>query len=424
MKPTDDIHKLIRKLQIEPGAEMDRRVHGRITRALEKWEKTKSVAKQPNIWRMIMNRPITKLVTAAVIIIAVILSMNLLDKSIPAAYAKYTIEQSIEANHDVRYIHIKSYGPGQRKDPKEFWVQLDEWGQLVNARWYMPEWDAPEDGAKLIVWREGQLQIWFQGSKLTRKKPALVTYSHETIPRWLENLATTSNPRLMVENSKNQADQNKIDLKIYTLRRVDESELIMIKATYLPDSTLYGKQKILYVDRTTNLVAATDFYELKEGQYIHYGTQEYHDYNQEVDPNLFILDDEVPADIRRIDGDVREIRGLAQDSLSDEEIAVKVVREFFEALIAEDYEMAGQIFCGTPAEELKKGWFGENKVIRIISIGEPTPHPIPGIGGLRVPCKIEIEKDGVKSVWEPYGPFVRTTHKKMKNPRWEIHGGL
>jgi hypothetical protein len=41
-----------------------------------------------------------------------------------------------------------------------------------------------------------------------------------------------------------------------------------------------------------------------------------------------------------------------------------------------------------------------------------------------VPCKIEIEKDGVKSEWEPYGPFVRTTHKKSEHPRWEIHGGL
>lgn len=420
MKPTDNIHKLIKKLQIEPSADMDRKVHSRITKALEKREKMKLANTQPIIWRIIMKRPITKIAAAAVVVIAGILSIMFLDKSVTPAYA---VEQTIQANHEVRYIHIKSYGPGHKKDPKEFWVQLDEWGQLVNARWYMPEWDAPEDGAKLIVWREDKLQIWFQGSKLTRKKPVLATYSREATPQWLENLATTSNPRLMVESLKKQADQNKIDLKIYELPR-DESEPIMIKATYLPDSALYGKQKILYVDKTTKLVTATDFYELKAGQYIYYGTHEYHNYNQEIDPNLFTLDDEVPTDVRRVDGDVREIRGLAQDSLTDKEIAVKVVQEFFNALIAGDYKKAGQILCGRPAEELKNGWFGENKVVRIISIGEPTPHPIPGIGGLRVPCKIEIEKDGVRSVWEPYGPFVRTTHKEMTNPRWEIHGGL
>ena len=41
MKPAEDIHRLINKLQVEPGAEMDRRVQDRITKALEKWEKTK-----------------------------------------------------------------------------------------------------------------------------------------------------------------------------------------------------------------------------------------------------------------------------------------------------------------------------------------------------------------------------------------------
>jgi hypothetical protein len=41
-----------------------------------------------------------------------------------------------------------------------------------------------------------------------------------------------------------------------------------------------------------------------------------------------------------------------------------------------------------------------------------------------VPCKIEVERDGVKSVWQPYGPFVRAIHREGEPPRWEVHGGL
>ena len=100
------------------------------------------------------------------------------------------------------------------------------------------------------------------------------------------------------------------------------------------------------------------------------------------------------------------------------------MRQFFEALIAGNYEKAGQLYCGVPAEKLRNSPLGKIRFLRIVSLDKPTPHPVSEIGGLRVPCKIEVEKDGVKSVWEPYGPFVRTTHRQMENPRWEIHGGL
>ncbi len=76
MRSADDIYKLIKKLQVEPGADMDRKVHSRITKALEKWEKTKSAEAQPIFWRMIMKSKISKLTTAAVVIIAVLIGIN------------------------------------------------------------------------------------------------------------------------------------------------------------------------------------------------------------------------------------------------------------------------------------------------------------------------------------------------------------
>ena len=76
---------------------------------------------------------------------------------------------------------------------------------------------------------------------------------------------------------------------------------------------------------------------------------------------------------------------------------------------------------GVPAAGMQEK-FGDFNVVRIISIDEPVPHPYPGVGGFQVPCKIEIEKDGVKSVYEPYGPGVRPVHGQPD--RWNIHGGV
>jgi len=73
MRPADSIRGLIKRLQVEPDANMDRRVHDRITRALEKWEKTRrtsSADKRPSIGRIVMQSGITKLAVAAAIIVA------------------------------------------------------------------------------------------------------------------------------------------------------------------------------------------------------------------------------------------------------------------------------------------------------------------------------------------------------------------
>ena len=113
---------------------------------------------------IIIDFRLSRSIAAAVIIIAIALSISIWDKSIPTAYA---LEETIEANNSVRYIHIKSFTPSH-KEPKEFWVECDESGKLKKARWHMPEWDSPEDGAKVVVWKENKIQLWFKGT--TKKK--------------------------------------------------------------------------------------------------------------------------------------------------------------------------------------------------------------------------------------------------------------
>ncbi|MGD8786646.1 MAG: hypothetical protein PVJ60_04415 [Phycisphaerales bacterium] len=75
MRPADNINELIKKLKLKASADLDKRVHDDISKALAESEKTKSAVIQPNIWRTIMKSPIVKSAAAAVIIALVALGL-------------------------------------------------------------------------------------------------------------------------------------------------------------------------------------------------------------------------------------------------------------------------------------------------------------------------------------------------------------
>ena len=136
-----------------------------------------------------MKSPITKLAAAAVIIIGVLVSINLLDKSIPKAYA---LTHTIEASHSVRYLHIKSFRQNE-DEPKEFWIEFYKDGEVKNVRMHMPEWDSPEDGAKVTIWKENKAQVWF------KKKNSLITIRDKTVAAHTLNFIKELDPKLVVQ---------------------------------------------------------------------------------------------------------------------------------------------------------------------------------------------------------------------------------
>ena len=355
----------------------------------------------------IMKSRITKLAAAAVIILAVVLTINLWDES------AYALTDTIEASHSVRYLHIKSFKQNE-DEPKEFWIEFYKDGEVKNVRMHMPEWDSPEDGAKVTIWKENKAQIWF------KKKKSLITIRDKTVAAHTLNFIKELDPKLVVQRLY-YARQAQGEVEIEIDEPSNKAEPIVVTATCLPGSLRAGWRLVLFVDRATKLVTAIEFYKLKDGKYQYVERIEYYDYNQPIEAEMFSLDnDDIPADVTRIDRTTQEI-GLEQGKLTDKEIAVKVVREFYEALIAKDYAKAGQLYGGVPATKMQERWQNIN-VLRTVSISEPIPHPYPGVGGFQVHCEIEIEKDGVKSILKPYGPGVRPVHGQPN--RWNIHGGV
>jgi hypothetical protein len=70
MRPVNEIHKLIKKLQLKASPRLDKRVHDDISKALAKSKKTESASTETNIWRVITKSGVIKLALAAVIFIA------------------------------------------------------------------------------------------------------------------------------------------------------------------------------------------------------------------------------------------------------------------------------------------------------------------------------------------------------------------
>lgn len=113
--------------------------------------------------RFIMNR-FTKFAAAAVIIIAVVLSITLFDKSVPSAYA---IEQTIEAFKNVRFLHlIRRDESGSIED--ERWIEIGMDGRQVKYRQDTPpDFLAVEDGKTTAVYHKDKntVVLWSNRDK-------------------------------------------------------------------------------------------------------------------------------------------------------------------------------------------------------------------------------------------------------------------
>jgi len=358
-----------------------------------------------------MKNPIAKLAIAAAVIVVAGLSVKFLTGTGSLAYA---LEQTIKANHSVRYLHIRDFDAEHEDAPKEFWVACDDQGQVENVRYYMPAWDAPGDGAKSIVWSQGVAKIWFQ------RKNSLVISQNETIPKWMLDIVQSSDPRYVVERLSKEEQEGKLTLDIQ--QPTDKSQPIIVTATYVWDGRSSSRQKILHVDQATKLVTAIEYYHrAPDGQFLYDGRQEHYDYNIPIAPEMFTLEDEVPADVIRVDQVTQEV-GLPQGAMSDEQAAMEVARLFFEAVKAADYGKAGTLCAGAPASYMQER-FGGMKIVRVASIGQPVPYPEPRVGGFIVPCEVEVQsEDGSGLATRHISLSIRRGDVQTQPDRWNIHG--
>jgi len=226
-------------------------------------------------WKIIMKSRITKLAAAAVTIIIVVLSVTVLDKSIPSAYA---LEQTMKAYEGLRYVHIKDFVDGE-SEPQEFWVEYDE-KEVKKIRASLPVW-AEREGPMVAVWNEGELQIW---NKINN---VLVTRHEESLGLEILNIVKKFDPRSVVKELHQLEAEGKAEIK--TNKPKLKSEPIIITAKILLPGSDAGNQLVLSVDQNTKLVTRVVFHKPKDSDgYQH--SWEFSDYNVTVDERVFLLE--------------------------------------------------------------------------------------------------------------------------------------
>jgi len=346
------------------------------------------------------NRILAWSAAAAAAVALPVLLLVVFGKSATPAYA---LAQTVEAVRNLTTVHLKCDPPCNGAG--EIWVQFDDTGKLQLGRLDFP---ASEDGPKVVIWKRDVAEVWFKAknSVLTLREPKAVAN--------LEAEIRKLDPKEIVAQLYQAQAAGKDDIQIKQPSVKGEP----IKVTQTTRRDGQDRRDVFLVDPETKLLRQLDKYVVKGGRDTLEGSIVITGYNEPIDPAVFTP--ELPADVMRVDWTTQEV-GLPQGGLSNEAIAAKVAREFFEALIARDYAKAGLLYSGMPAAKIQ-GAFGKLTFVEIVSVGAATPGANPKTGTLDVPCEVKVkDPNGVEGVQKCVAK-VRPVHGQPG--RWAIDGGI
>jgi hypothetical protein len=152
-------------------------------------------------------------------------------------------------------------------------------------------------------------------------------------------------------------------------------------------------RQTLVVDPETKFVVRVDDYwgDEEDDGATHRGI-ELLEYNESMDPKLFVPD--YPEDRIVMDQISREV-GMAQGDMTEEQVALEVVRQAMEAWTRADYAEAGKLFGGVPPRLFTER--ADLRPLRIVSVGrlDPDEDDSPPFW---IACQCEIERDGQTKV--------------------------
>jgi len=191
MTSADNINKTIKKLKLKASADLDKRVHDDISKALVESKKIKPAQAEPNIWRIIMKSRITQLAAAAAVIIIAALMINLQFSTSGVAWG--TLVEKIENVQNVVYhltANVKMQGIPQGQIPNNETIAYysSEYGtraeNYINDKLSFTMYLNPKENVYVSVMPEQKKYM-----KVTGKSPDE-----------LKQIAEKDDPRVMVRH--------------------------------------------------------------------------------------------------------------------------------------------------------------------------------------------------------------------------------
>jgi len=333
---------------------------------------------KPNIWRIIMKSKMTKFATAALFVAVVLLSVTLLDKTSQKAYA---LQDSIEAYNSIRWLHIIRSRTAH-PETREFWLGCNEQGNVTRMR--LDSDNAGHSiGPLIIAGNSDGSETW-----LPKYDLHLTGYGDASIILGFD--MSELDPKFLIKRLLEQQGRNEVLVDID--EPLEKAEPIIVTVAYPQGSLSENWKKVYYIDQATKLVTRIDKFELKGQEFQHINTLKLFDYNQPIDEKMFNLDNVVPAYAKTVD--MTEVQaGILQGDMTDEEIAVEITVQFFEAAIARDFTRAGQLYLGAPGFLVKDQFMGAN-LLEILSVGPAYPDPNPDSDAMLCSCRVLAEFGG------------------------------
>ena len=349
---------------------------------------------------------------AAATVAALAASLILYVSLFSSTGSAYALEQTAEANSRITSYHVKVTPAAELG---EAWVQLNPDGTLLRAR---TDLSGGSDGPKVCIVSPNRAEVWFKA-----RNSFLITSNQEMIDSAITEIMKMRDffdPKLAFEQL--QADEKAGKVQVETKEPTKEGEPITLTVTSKDEP---DRRQVYDVDPKSKLVERVIEFRRRGDQWEQGLQIDYLDYNKEFDPKVF--QPELPKDIITVDQTKTGLNtiGLAKGDLTDDQIATKVAKEFFEALIAGDYQKAGQLLRGGIPGDILKQLFEQKqtKFLRIVEIGQPTKvhDPRSSVGILGVRLKVEKETAGKRTI-EELSLQIRPLDKN--SDRWNIYGGL
>jgi hypothetical protein len=331
-----------------------------------------------------------RLSAAAAALVALAAGLVLYVCGFSTATAAYALQQTAQANRQIRSCHVKLTPGGGGIG--EAWMEMAADGKPLRARIDFPK---TEDGAKVVILSDAKAEIWLKDKK------SHVFVTEKNALAHMKQLQEQFDPKAAFDSLQQMEKSGKVEISTKAPGKTGEPITLTVTPKDRSD-----ERAVYTVDPSSKLVEQMATYRRQAGQWQEAARVEYLDYNKPIDPKVFHLD--LPKDVTTIDQISQKI-GLEKGKLTNDEIAMKVAGEFFKALSTEDYRQAGLLLEGIPAEKMKELWKDQAKICRVLEIGKPLAGKHPDATALQVPVTVEVDPQNLTPVVKSLDLVVGST---------------
>lgn len=416
MRSKDNVEDAIKKkLSFTASSELHDRMLEDVLNAQEKSKKTTSAATKPRIGRIIMKSTITKLAAAAVIIIALTLSLNLWEKSIPLAAAEI-LANATEAVTNLHSIHINARMRTLPRDnfayislehdfvPIEMWKRTNDTGLV--------QWRIDKPGRLVLM--DGESTVLFiRPGYACKSGPSPNYYCYDSY--WCGHILDVNK---LLESELSKARQSEdAELFIADEKEIDGSDVLIVDITvpakvdkddYLRNKFVSDSdfRRVYCFDANTHLLKSFEIYVITEDSEVKIFETTSIEYNPQIDDSIFTLE---------LSNDVvwdKEPEILPDNEKYESMTPKEAATTFFTACAEENWDEYLKFHSQSHVPQRTKDYLGG---IEVISIGEPFQSG--SYGGWFVPYEIKLMDGRVKK---------HNLALRKDNPanRWQVDGGI